>query len=846
MSVAVGTQFQQLCEAVKNYYGEGSDQWIEVAKFGAGMEAPDFYNVIKQVPGVHVTLAKDGSVLSYSMNQVESTGAPGQTVAEFLNSNTMSGGTNSAANSASVNIPASTGIDSQTAKATAQSGVSRVYQAGQAVTSGVKFVTGEVLPAVLAAGTGISLGKTIDSLLYNANPDFWDSHGMETLNPQTWNSITSDYDGPTVLKSAFNTIFGLDPESGKMQMYANEDAFAYLALYLASQGAFGSGSEEISDSGASVGGQTYTPNTPIYRADSLEFSYATGEFTKIEVTKYSGNDPVYFGITTTGTNKVTYVTASKSPFVLQIRYIYRDTSKPDLISTINSTETSITTGYNVSYKRANMSNAIPSMPSNATQTGQNGKTAEVTEAILMAYGTFIAGGVDGIGTQPGATTPTTTGWSTPADTKVSLQNQYPDLWSNRIEQDVLQPDGTIKTITYVPVAMPDGVSTGTGTNPQQPTGSGTTTSQASPEVNPTNTTDSMLQTVIDILTSPTSTPSGQTTPQTSPQSDSQTPLNPDDKTPDTGTGTSPTVIVPTGGGSALWSVYNPSQASVNALGAWLWSSNFIDQLLKLFSDPMQAIIGLHKIFATPAISGTGNIVVGYLDSGVSANLVSNQYTTVDCGSVNCFEYFGNVFDYSPHTRIHLYLPFIGIVELNCADVMRGVVSVKYTVDVITGACLAEVSISRDASGGVLYTYSGDCAVRYPVSSGSYMSIVGGILSIAGGIAATVASGGAAAPAVLGAAAGMTRMHTDVKHSGNLSGNAGAMGIKKPYLIISRPQSATAVDFNKYQGIGANSKQSVSNMSGYFKMDDCRLESVTGATKEELEELRVLLKTGIIK
>ena len=845
MAVAVGTQFQQLCEAVKNYYGAGSDQWLEIAKYG--VRSDDFLTIVRQVPGVTVTVAKDGTVLGYSMNEVASTGAPGQTVAEFLNSNTM-GGTNSAANSASVNIPASTGIASGGTAATAKSGVSRVYQAGQAISSGAKFVSGEVLPAVAAVATGAKLGKTFAGFFYNTWPgsDFWDNIGLSTMNPETWNSITSDYDGPTVLKSAFNTIFGLNPDNGKMQMYIDDDAFAYFALYMASQGAFGSGSEEISDSGVNVGGQTYTPNTPIYRADSLEFLFASGEFTKLSVSKSSGNDPVYLGITTTDTNKVTWISASKSSFVLELRYTYRNTSKPDLVSTINSINETITTGYGISYKRSVVTGASATMPSNAVQTAQNGKTDRVTEAILMAYGTFIAGGLDGVGTQPGATTPTTTGWTTPADTKVSLQNQYPDLWDNRIEQDVLQPDGTIRTITYVPVAMPDGVNTDQPSNTQQPTVNGDTTSQAHPEVDPNNTTDSMLQTVIDILTSPTGTPSGQTTPQTSPQSDSQTPLNPNEQTPDTGSGTSPTVIVPTGGASALWSVYNPSQASVNALGAWLWSSNFIDQLLKLFSDPMQAIIGLHKIFATPAINGTGNIVVGYLDSGVSANLVSNQYTTVDCGSVNCFEYFGNVFDYSPHTRIHLYLPFIGIVELNCADVMRGVVSVRYTVDVITGACLAEVSISRDASGGVLYTYSGDCAVRYPVSSGSYMSIVGGILSIAGGIAATVASGGAAAPAVLGAAAGMTRMHTDVKHSGNLSGNAGAMGIKKPYLIISRPQSATAADFNKYQGIGANAKKSVGDMSGYFKMDDCRLTGVAGATKGELEEIRVLLKTGVIK
>lgn len=835
MAVAVGTQYQQLCEAVKNYYGAGSDQWLEIAQYGVG--ASDFKNIVSQVPGVNVTVAKDGTVLGYSINQVASTGAPGQTVAEFLNSNTM-GGTNSAANSASVNIPASTGIASGGTNATAQSGVSRVYQAGQAISSGAKFVTGEVLPAVMAAATGVSLGKTIDSLLYNANPDFWDNNGMSTLNPQTWNSITTDYDGPAVLKSAFNTIFGLNPDTGKMQMYANEDAFAYMALYMAQNGFFNTGDSEITGN-VRVGNVTLTPTEPVVRmSPNLVLSNGRGWSQT-----YGGSSTVYFTVQCTAQGSPTgWMAVSENPFTYQIFM-----TNPEYTGSVKNAS-SVTVG-GVQFYEAAGGFGGPTAPSgSAYQTAQAGVTSGNVLAALLLFGTYAGGsGLPGTGDQPNATLPTgTNNWTTPADTKTSLQSQYPDLWDNRIEQDVLQPDGTIKTITYVPVAMPDGVNTNQPANTQQPTASGDTTSQAQPQIDPNNTTDSMLQTIIDILTSPNQTPSGQTTPQTSPQSDSETPLNPNEQTPDTGSGTSPTVIVPTGGASALWSVYNPSQASVNALGAWLWSSNFIDQLLKLFSDPMQAIIGLHKIFATPAISGTGNIVVGYLDSGVSANLVSTQYTTVNCGSVNCFEYFGNVFDYSPHTRIHLYLPFIGIVELNCADVMRGVVSVKYTVDVITGACLAEVSISRDASGGVLYTYSGDCAVRYPVSSGSYMSIVGGILSIAGGIAATVASGGAAAPAVLGAAAGLGRMHTDVKHSGNLSGNAGAMGIKKPYLIISRPQSATAADFNKYQGIGANAKQSVGDMTGYFKMDDARLTGITGATKEELEEIRVLLKTGVIK
>lgn len=261
---------------------------------------------------------------------------------------------------------------------------------------------------------------------------------------------------------------------------------------------------------------------------------------------------------------------------------------------------------------------------------------------------------------------------------------------------------------------------------------------------------------------------------------------------------------------------------------------------------MQSIIGLHKIFAAPPISGSGTIRVGYLDSGVGSNLVGGQYVTVNCGTVKVSEQFGNVFDYTD-THVRLYLPFIGIVPLDTADVMRGSVSVVYHVDVITGACLAEVKITRDGGGGTLYQYAGDAAVRYPISSGSYMGVVSGVLGVVGGIASAVMTGGASAPLAAGAvASGIANAKTDVQHSGSFAGNAGAMGGKKPYLIIERPQTSIASGFSAYQGVGANTVKKVGSMSGYFKMTDVHVESVARASAEEMEQIRTMIESGVIK
>jgi hypothetical protein len=294
----------------------------------------------------------------------------------------------------------------------------------------------------------------------------------------------------------------------------------------------------------------------------------------------------------------------------------------------------------------------------------------------------------------------------------------------------------------------------------------------------------------------------------------------------------------------LWAIYNPTQAQVDSFGGWLWSSNFVEQLKKLFNDPMQAIIGIHKVFATPHTGSTQTIVCGYLDSGVPSKVVTSQYTDVDCGSVNLREYFGNVFDYSPFTSVKMFLPFIGIVPLDVAYIMRATISVKYTVDVLTGACVANITVNRDGAGGVIFTYAGSAIVSYPISSGSYVGVISGALSIAAGIAGTVASGGMTLPAVAGAVSGLSRAHTDIQHSGQFSGAAGAMGGKKPYLIIERPQTRIAANVDDYEGKPSNATLRIGDCVGFTRVIEAHL-SIPNAYASETTEILQLLKEGII-
>lgn len=310
----------------------------------------------------------------------------------------------------------------------------------------------------------------------------------------------------------------------------------------------------------------------------------------------------------------------------------------------------------------------------------------------------------------------------------------------------------------------------------------------------------------------------------------------------------PTIAGGGGSSTGLANLYNPTLAQVKEFSRWLWGSDGLnlDQLKKLLQDPMQAIIGLHVMYATPTTGANRDIQVGYINSGVSSKIVTEQYTEIDCGTVAINEYFGDARDYSPFTQVYCYLPFIGIVELNADDVVNSTLGIKYKIDVLTGCCLAQLAVKKYGLDAVLYTYTGNCAVQMPITSGNYLSTVSSLLGAVVNGAAAVATGGALAPVAIGAAANALGggARASVAMSGSLGSNAGAMGIRKPYLIIKRVESADANGYNEFYGYPTNKRVNLSQLTGYVRVKDINL-SGTNATEDEQNEIVTLLKEGVI-
>ena len=296
--------------------------------------------------------------------------------------------------------------------------------------------------------------------------------------------------------------------------------------------------------------------------------------------------------------------------------------------------------------------------------------------------------------------------------------------------------------------------------------------------------------------------------------------------------------------SGFVSLYSPSLSELKAFSSWLWSTDFSNSIKKLFQDPMNAIIGLHMIYTEPVIGERKNIVVGYVDSNVNTRTVANQYKKIDCGSIAVREYYGDSRDYD-FTKISIYLPFLGIQQLNAKDLIGGSINVTATVDVLTGTILYNLNITKNGVTQTLYTFCGNCAVQLPISSGSYASILANTIGLVAGGVATFATGGAAAPVLIGAAAqAVTGTRANVAASNTIGSNAGAMGIKKPYLILNRQNSYNAAAYNNIQGYPSNINVKLSNCSGFTRVKECHLDGIP-ATDEEIEEIYTLLKQGVI-
>lgn len=319
--------------------------------------------------------------------------------------------------------------------------------------------------------------------------------------------------------------------------------------------------------------------------------------------------------------------------------------------------------------------------------------------------------------------------------------------------------------------------------------------------------------------------------------------------------------------SGFITLFAPTISQLKALAYYMWVNPLFDietGFKKIFSDPMDCILGLSVVPVTVPTGGAQNVTVGNLVTSVTMNVASQQYIEINCGSIDfTARYFGSYLDFEPYTKMSLFVPYSGVHAVNADDIMGKVVTLKYHIDILTGSLVAFLL----CGDSVLYEFNGACASNIPVNSINYASTIENAIRIAVNIGTTVATAGAAAPATTAAttaaaantarniatginlagstAEGALSMKPGIDRAGSLGGTTGLMGNQTPYFIITRPRLCKPAKQNELKGYPSFITYVVGDLEGqgYTEFDTIVLSGLY-LTDAEKDELIGILKGGV--
>lgn len=346
-------------------------------------------------------------------------------------------------------------------------------------------------------------------------------------------------------------------------------------------------------------------------------------------------------------------------------------------------------------------------------------------------------------------------------------------------------------------------------------------------------------------------------------------------------------------------IFNPTLSQVQQLANYLWTDESFfktvwNQIKQVFDDPISAIIAFNLVPVAVPDAGNVEFKLMYIPTGVTMNVAASQFVDVDCGTLTVERVYGSALDYSPYTKISCFLPFVGTVTLNTDEVMNRTLQVKYRVDICSGACVAIILVD----GTVMYQFTGHCAINIPMNGADFSTYVSALTAAAKiGLGAATGAGLIAAaapvPEVTQTTSQTTTRKTErnpetgrqitswtkdvqrnveetvtkashdgltpanvantvgsvmgskpyIERSGSFTGNSGYLGVRRPYLIIERPNLCMPANFQSLNGFPAMMTLPLSSCKGFTRVQQVQLTKCT-ATNPEQAEILEFLKAGV--
>lgn len=345
--------------------------------------------------------------------------------------------------------------------------------------------------------------------------------------------------------------------------------------------------------------------------------------------------------------------------------------------------------------------------------------------------------------------------------------------------------------------------------------------------------------------------------------------------------------------SGFFHAYAPTEGAIAQMAGELWNPTFWDEIKDQYQSPADVVIGAYILPVTPPAShltpDETHITAGKVNFTATAKELTERYYVIDFGHIDMLPHWDSYHDFGKYTRVRLYLPFIGEVDLNTDEIMAQIENVKGSADIVGVGCALGLSYQFDlltgivsallfVNGSLMYQWTGTAKIDLPISwrtntqatneTLSFVKAIGGAVIAGAGLALAPLTGSASA--VIGAkigagvaAGGLIKSGADMAlaekygqethTNGAVGGLAGAMDCKYPYITITTPRVVLPASEENYTGMASFTQSKIGEFAtsnGYVDAEgvvvakSVQLEGDCG-TQTERDEIMTYLEGGVL-
>lgn len=297
---------------------------------------------------------------------------------------------------------------------------------------------------------------------------------------------------------------------------------------------------------------------------------------------------------------------------------------------------------------------------------------------------------------------------------------------------------------------------------------------------------------------------------------------------------------------------------------WFWNDmieqartdNILEYLSGIYGNIGNCLVGVRMYPFSVSSGDATDMILGRFNSQIELAKLDSSSNLVAHYRVDVKGYYGNFLDYAPYTKTYLWLPYIGLRELDTNIIIGKTLNIKYFCDFTTGGLDVYIMIDDTA----YQMYSGRIGADIPYSLDGGLSVTDVAINSAMTVGMSTAGSlvGGAVGAMVGGAISSAFTNPPQESQCQLSNgqpvNGNVMNAPKNcQLIMHRPQYKEPSTYGKNIGFVCRKSYTLEDVNGFAIINNPKISygntknsdnTIVYPSESEMAEIISLLESGV--